>query len=381
MTKPPQTRRIQDYLGLNNPSIRMHLESGGIAPYLATQDQRVVDIMVNGPGEMFLQIAGKPGYQRVKAPGISQHWAESLCATISSATAKGYDAQDFPLLLSNLAGGHRFTGLTGYPTTHGIAISIRVRRHIELPLAAFGLDDRARAVFRRAEQAKIYAEEAGLPVVDRLQRIVLRRGNILISGGTGTGKTTLFNSLLRWIPATERLIKVEDVDEIILSQPNHLGLLVSRQDKKAIGHREIIDSILRLNPDRILISELSIHNAAPSFRLLNTGHGGIMLTAHANDPLEALEAWRRNYELSEKLGGEAVITFLARNLDAIIQIDWDADDEDGQMRRSSVVFKGEDGTLDMPWRELLGVGQASMVQELRRIAESIENKKSSEQTH
>jgi type IV secretory pathway ATPase VirB11/archaellum biosynthesis ATPase len=363
---------MADFFGLDNPAIQNRLADAGILPLLSTRDQRVIDIMVNGPGEMFLQIAGQPGYKRQPNKAITMDWAIGLCSTLSAATDGGYDRDAFPMLLSDLAGGHRFTALTGKGVTgNGIAISIRVRRDISLPLSTFGLDERAEAKFRRSAKASQLAIERSLPVVERLKCIIARKGNILISGGTGTGKTTLFNSLAELIPDNERPITVEDVREIELKQPNHLTLKVARKKGRVIEHRDIIDSILRLNPDRILISELSVDNAAPAFRLANSGHGGLMLTVHANDPLEALEAWRRNYELSEKMGGETVVNYLARNIDAIIQVDFDDEDPAQQCRRSTVVFRGDDGTLDMPWRELLGVGQAGVVDQLSEIAHSM----------
>ncbi len=359
--------------GLHNPAIRGYLERGDLLPLLSTRDQRVIDIMINGPGEGFLQIAGRPGYERISLPNVDQPWAENLCRTLSAATSGNYDPHRCPLLLSDLAGGHRFSALTGPPTANGLAISIRVRRHVVVPLENFGLDERAIAGFRRAERNRHWVEERQMPVVERLRHVILRRGNIVISGGTGTGKTTLLNTLARWIPDSERIIKVEDVNELYLTQPNTLGLVVARREDNAIGHNEIIDSILRFNPDRIFISELSIHNAAAAFRLFNTGHGGGLLSVHANDPLEFMEAWRRNYELSSPgATGGAVVSYLARNIDAIVQIDFDTEDPEQQMRRSAVVFKGEDGTLDMPWRELLGVDQAGMVTELKNIGAQLQ---------
>jgi len=333
-----------------NPAIESFLEP--ILPHLRTHDQRIIDVMIQRPGEVWLQVAGKAGYQRVPNGRISFEWGMQLCKVLARTAGLRFD-ENHPLVMRTLPGGHRFTGLLGDRfSTHGLAISVRVRRHITVDLEKdYNLSHWGARTSRNNAPS---AEELAMSAPDRLRRLIAGHGNILISGGTGTGtgKTTMMNSLGMVIPSETRVITVEDVQEILLPHlGNQVNLTVSRQSgDDEFGYRQIIDVITRLNPDSILVQELSVHNAAPAFRLLNTGHRGFMSTVHANTPLEALEAWRRNYELSEKRGGETVVRFLARNLDAIVQIDFA---EDGIHRQAGVVFRGADGVLDLSWRDLL----------------------------
>ncbi len=318
-----------------------------LSSYLGTRDRRVIDIMINEPGAVWLQIAGHTGYQREGNRSITLEWARMLCEILANLLGRSF-TPDLPILLAPLPGGHRFTALLGQNVQSGMMISIRVQRSKIVPLEQFG---------RWSAEAPM-ASAAVPPIADpvaTLQRAVLDRKNILISGGTCTGKTTFLNAMARWIPASDRVITVEDVNEVQLPQvPNKAQVLVSRTEAGTrITYAHVIDSILRFNPDRIILGELSVHNALPAVRLLNTGHGGFIATIHANSPLDALEAWRRNYELSPDSGGnggETVVRFLARNLSHIVQINLDTA-RDGRLL--TMASTGSDGTLAVPWQDLI----------------------------
>lgn len=120
---------------------------------------------------------------------------------------------------------------------------------------------------------------------------IQQRRNILISGGTSTGKTTFLNALLKQIPATERIITIEDVPEIHVTQPNSLSLFASRnqQGRAQIDMQHLVEASLRLRPDRIIIGELRGAEAFSFLRAINTGHPGSIATLHADTPLLAFE--------------------------------------------------------------------------------------------
>ena len=318
-----------------------------LASYLGTRDRRVIDIMINEPGAVWLQVAGQTGYQRDANKAITLEWARMLCEILANLLGRSF-TPDLPILLAPLPGGHRFTALLGPNVQSGMMISIRVQRSKVIALDQFGrwLDAAAAPAASRPPVAD---------PVEALHQAVLDKRNILISGGTCTGKTSFLNAMARWIPPSDRVITVEDVNEVQLPQvPNKAQVLVSRTEAGTrITYAHVIDSILRFNPDRILLGELSVHNALPAVRLLNTGHGGFIATIHANSPLDALEAWRRNYELSPDSGGnggETVVRFLARHLAHIVQINLD-EARDGRLL--TMASTGSDGTLAVPWQDLI----------------------------
>jgi type IV secretion system protein VirB11 len=125
-----------------------------------------------------------------------------------------------------------------------------------------------------------------------LNTAVICKQNIIISGGTSTGKTTFTNAMLRAIPADERIITVEDAREIELSNhPNRLHLLASKggQGRAKVTAQELIEACLRLRPDRIIVGELRGAEAFSFLRAINTGHPGSISTLHADTPTMAIE--------------------------------------------------------------------------------------------
>ena len=129
------------------------------------------------------------------------------------------------------------------------------------------------------------------PMAEFLGMCVQSRMSILISGGTGTGKTTLLNALSANIPASERLITIEDAAELRLQQP-HVGRLETRppnlEGKGEIRQRELVKNALRMRPDRIILGEVRGEEAFDMLQAMNTGHEGSMATIHANSPRDAL---------------------------------------------------------------------------------------------
>jgi pilus assembly protein CpaF len=129
-------------------------------------------------------------------------------------------------------------------------------------------------------------------IVDVLTSAVHGRISLIISGGTGSGKTTMLNALSSYIPAHERLITIEDAAELQLQQP-HVGRLETRppnaEGKGEIRQRELVKNALRMRPDRIIIGECRGEEAFDMLQAMNTGHEGSMTTIHANTPRDALK--------------------------------------------------------------------------------------------
>jgi pilus assembly protein CpaF len=129
-------------------------------------------------------------------------------------------------------------------------------------------------------------------IVDVLTAAVRGRISLIISGGTGSGKTTMLNALSNYIPAHERLITIEDAAELQLQQP-HVGRLETRppnaEGKGEIRQRELVKNALRMRPNRIIIGECRGEEAFDMLQAMNTGHEGSMTTIHANTPRDALK--------------------------------------------------------------------------------------------
>lgn len=298
----------------------------------------VVDISINGPGEVWIERAGR-GYERESAPEITRDWAWLLCLALATVSRQDFPHSDAdqhkkPVLSCTLPGGHRFHAILGASAPSGVIIDIRRRRLMAVELASYGLGGHDR---------------------EDLEAVAAAGGKILVSGGVNSGKTTFVNSLARLMPAQRRIAVVQDVDEVQLEHPNQIKLLVNRFNRSGghvVGYADVIDSILRFNCDALVVGELSVDNAAAAFRVLNTGTvGGFLTTLHADSPLGALEAWRRNWELRQQAGAAAVVAFLARNIDRVVQLR-----RTGQDRREVVAIARRDartGELDIPWRQLL----------------------------
>ncbi len=123
-----------------------------------------------------------------------------------------------------------------------------------------------------------------LLLLKELREAILNRKNILIAGGTGTGKTTLLNALASFVPESERIVVIEDTSELQLHAPNLVRLEARREQPglPAVTMRDLLRATLRLRPDRILLGEVRGGEAFDLLQALNTGHAGTLCTIHAN---------------------------------------------------------------------------------------------------
>jgi type IV secretion system protein VirB11 len=256
------------------------------APWLERDD--VTELMVNQPGEVFIEVAGQPGMMRVAAPEIDDLLLERLASQIARMGAQAVNRQS-PLLAATLPDGARVQ-MIGPPATRG-HWAMAIRRHVvtDLPLEAYDQGPLPTPQPRVAP-----AEEEVLArarPIAFLRQAVADRRTILISGGTSSGKTTFLNSLLRIVPESERIVLVEDTPEVAVSQPNLVGLIAVRGDQgeALIGVDDLLQAALRLRPDRVIVGEIRGREATTFLRAINTGHPGSFTTIHANTPEGALD--------------------------------------------------------------------------------------------
>jgi type IV secretion system protein VirB11 len=252
-----------------------------LRPWL--ERETVTELLVNRPGELWIEDAEHQGMQRIVLPELDDQLLQRLAEQIARISHQGIN-REHPLLAATLPDGARVQMVGPPATRRHWALAIRRHRLLDLPLDAY---DRGPIVAPAAQAAP---DPAGEPIA-YLRDAVARRRTILISGGTSTGKTTFLNAMLREIPAHERVVLVEDTAELRLPGANGVGLIAVKGDlgEAKVGANELLQAALRLRPDRIVLGELRGTETVSFLRAINTGHPGSFSTVHANSPRGALE--------------------------------------------------------------------------------------------
>lgn len=178
-----------------------------------------------------------------------------------------------------------------------------------------------------------------------LREAVLARKNIIISGATGSGKTTLSKALIQYIPDTERIISIEDTPELVIPQPNHVRLFYSKgsQGTAKIGAKDLLESCLRMRPDRILLQELRDGTAFYYIRNVNSGHPGSITTVHADSARLAFEQLTLLVKESEG-GGDLERHDIREMLTIAIDIVVQCKRVDGRFRVTEIYFRDTEKT-------------------------------------
>jgi pilus assembly protein CpaF len=249
--------------------IRLATGLGPLDPLLA--DPSVDEVMVNGPGEVWVERAG-----RVEATGVAFADAAELMHAIERILAPLGRRVDeaSPLCDARLADGSRVNVVIPPLALSGPCLTIRRFRP-----RGFGLDD--------------LVANGTLPrgLADFLGECVAARACVLVSGGTGSGKTTTLGALSAAIPDGERIVTIEDAAELRLRQ-RHVVRLESRpanvEGRGEVTIRALVRNALRMRPDRIVVGEVRGAEALDMLMALNTGHEGSLTTVHANSPEDAL---------------------------------------------------------------------------------------------
>jgi type IV secretion system protein VirB11 len=276
-----------------------------LRPYLERED--VTELVFNRPGEFAVEQAGR--WRWFEAPLMTADWLRTLAIAAAAVTAQDVSA-DMPLCSTVLPSGERCQ-IVMPPATEHLSLTLRKASPVTLgleDLAAAGLFD----TVERATRDLNLDEATLLDLRDRgcwaefLKLAVICRRNILISGPTGSGKTTLAKALTQWIPARERLITIEDARELIVPHRNAVHLLYAKggQGLAKVGVRELLESALRMRPDRILLQELRDSSAFFFLRNVISGHPGSITTIHADSAMLAFE--QLTLLVKESEGGRAL---------------------------------------------------------------------------
>jgi type IV secretion system protein VirB11 len=292
----------------------------------------VTELCINRPGEAFVEFAD--GWQRVPLAFARFDWCLRLCKLVANATQQRIDEQS-PLLSASLPGGERIQ-MAMPPATPPQTVSITIRR----PAARiWSLEELAqRGIFERTYhncetvdpvQAQLIALLQRRDYVGFMRLAVTSKRNILVSGPTGSGKTTWTKALIREIPVQERLITIEDAQELVLDRhPNHVRLFYSKggQGRSRVTPKQLLEACLRMKPDRILLAELRAEEAFDYLRNVNSGHPGSITSVHAASAelaFEQLVLLVKQNEAGRELSGEDIRKLLATLIDVVIQFGLD----------------------------------------------------------
>jgi pilus assembly protein CpaF len=233
-------------------------------------DDSISEVMVNGADSVFIE---KCGYLQ-PVSGVSLGEKALLVAVKNIARRLGGDiSESHPILDSRLPDGSRVAAVIPPCSLRGVTLTIRKfnTRHFD-------------------RQDLIAAGTLDQQLANRLEDYVLSRKNILICGGTGSGKTTTLNILSRFIPEEERILLIEDTAEIQIAQPNLVRFEArhAQNGLPGVAIRDLLKAALRHRPDRILLGEIRGGEAFDLLQLLNTGHSGTLSTVHSNSAKQGL---------------------------------------------------------------------------------------------
>jgi pilus assembly protein CpaF len=267
-------------------------------------DPEISEIVVNGPEHVFVERAGR--VEAVQGLTISPKSLEVAVRNIARRLRDDI-SEEKPVLDSRLPDGSRVAAVVPPCSLHGVTLTIR-----KFNAKHFGLEDLIRI-------GTITEQLAGI-----LETAVVNRQNMLISGGTGTGKTTLLNIVATLIPDHERILIIEDTAEIQISAPNlvRFEARVAQNGFSAVTIRDLLKASLRHRPDRILLGEIRGAEAFDLLQLLNTGHAGTISTVHANSALQAINRFtscvlQSNVELPYR----AIKSNIADSLNLLVHVE------------------------------------------------------------
>ena len=275
---------------------------GPIEPLL--KDSSVTEVMVNGPDSIYIERKGR--LQKTDVRFRNNEHLMHIIDRIVTAVGRRVD-ESSPMVDARLADGSRVNVIIPHLSLTGPCVTIRKFSKDVLTvdkIIEFGSFDQRMAEF--------------------LEDCVKGHLNIVVSGGTGSGKTTLLNVLSSYVPATERIVTLEDSAELQLKQ-NHVVTLETRppniEGEGEVTMRDLVRNALRMRPDRIIVGECRTGEALDMLQAMNTGHDGSMTTAHANSARDALSRLETMVLMSGmELPLRAIRSQIASAVDIIVQI-------------------------------------------------------------
>ena len=289
----------------------------------------VSELSINRPGEVWLEVGDT--MERHEVPRLTLDHLKQL-ARLAAQYTEQLISEEHPLLSGTLPGGYRIQVV--YPPAvepNTIALSIRRQTLHDMSLTDWAAhrshllspptEDRERVDSRPRDL------DAPERWIDFIRTAVANRKNILISGGTSSGKTTFLNACLKEIPLHERIITIEDAREVHPPHPNRLHLLASRGDqgRAKVTTQQLLEASLRLRPDRIILGEIRGTECVTYWSAINSGHPGSLTSIHADTPQLAFE---KLVMLGMQAGlgftRDHIVDYLRHTVDVVVQLRRDA---------------------------------------------------------
>jgi pilus assembly protein CpaF len=292
-------------------------------------DEEITDILVNGPAQVYVERGGKLYLTDVRFQD-DQHLMLIIDRIVSQVGRRVDEAS--PMVDARLPDGSRINAIIPPLALDGPALSIR----------RFGK--------RRYSVDDLVARDSITPdMVEFLRASIRARLNLLVCGGTGSGKTTILNCISAFIPVDERVVTIEDSAELVLQQPHVVRLetrLPNVEGKGEVTARELVRNTLRMRPDRIIVGEVRGSEVFDMLQAMSTGHDGSLCTVHANTPRDSLG----RLEMMMLLGGwsipqRAMRQQIASALNVIVHVARLSDGTRKVMRISELV--GMEGDMIM----------------------------------
>lgn len=275
---------------------------GPLEPLLERDD--IADIMINGPDTTYIEVSGK--IERAKIKFRDNAHLVTICQRIVGAIGRRVD-ESSPICDARLPDGSRVNAIIPPLAVDGASMTIRKFKKDKLTLD------------KLVEFGSISPNVAKL-----IMAIGRSRLNILVSGGTGSGKTTMLNCVTRYIDSGERIITCEDACELQLQQPHVVRLETRPPNLEGVGEvtmRDLVKNCLRMRPERIIVGEVRGPEAFDLLQAMNTGHDGSMGTVHANNPREAISRMENMIAMAGlNISPKAVREQIASAVNVIIQV-------------------------------------------------------------
>ncbi|MFA0155675.1 ATPase, T2SS/T4P/T4SS family [Vibrio sp. 10N.261.46.A3] len=267
-----------------------------LRPFLDVLNRdNIVEVCINKPTELFIETTTGEWLEEIH-PSITEIAMDDLIQVCAARSGQDFNWEN-PIFSGRIPFGDttlRVEAVKGSSVESRFAMSIRVGKPTVYPLTNW---------FADPNEAQVSIDA------------VKNHKTLMVCGATGTGKTTLLNSLIAHIPMSERIITVEDTQELIVPHKNKVPLLKSKHNTDAggVGYDNLINSITRLRPDRVLMGEIDTNNIMPFLRICNTGHEGSLTTLHAADAEEAFDAMCLNVQLAGSTLSKEAVKDYARN--------------------------------------------------------------------
>jgi len=294
--------------------------------YYFFAQEGVTEISINKPGEIWVERYGDMYCEKV--PPYSYNHLRELSMLVAQSTEQKI-SEETPVLSATLPNGFRIQVIIPPSCEPGtVCMSIRKPGSLRWTLEDYDKMGAFESVATDDEDNPQDIELAGYlekkDIKSFLTKSIIYKKNIIISGGTSTGKTTFTNACLRSIPKEERLITCEDAREIVLdSHDNHVHLLASKggQGRAKVTMQDLIEACLRLRPDRIIVGEIRGAEAFSFLRAINTGHPGSISTVHADTPLMAIEQLKLMVmQAGLGMGPEEIKKYIMQVVEVVIQL-------------------------------------------------------------